>query len=146
MSKNKKIVSIVLGIVVLVGVFFVGMSFGKNQTATGGVSRIGQFGAMNRGARTAGGGFISGQIISKDVNSITVQIMNGDPTATNTSTGSKIIFLDTSTTITKTAAGSANDLTTGIQVSVTGTVNTDGSITAKSIQIRPQIKSSTPAQ
>ncbi len=146
MSKNKKIVFIVVGIIVLVGVFFIGMSFGKSQTTAGGANRTGQFSGMNRNNRTAGGGFVSGQIISKDANSITVQIMNGDPTATNTSTGSKIIFLDTSTAISKMATGSLNDLATGTEVSVTGTTNADGSITAKSIQIRPQIKPGMPAQ
>jgi hypothetical protein len=146
MNKNKKIVSIIVGIVVLAGVFYGGTLYGKNQ-ATGGASaqnRVNQFGA-NKGNRGAGGGFISGQIISEDVNSITIQIMSGDPASnTTTGSGSKIIFLDTSTTISKMAAGSASDLTTGTQVSVTGTANPDGSITAKTIQIKPQIKPNTP--
>ena len=148
MSKNKKIVSIVVGIVVLVGVFYVGMSYGKSQTSATKIvaqNQTGQFG-MNRGNRTNGGGLISGQILSKDASSITVQIMNTDPTSTTTGTGSKIIFLDANTTISKMAVGSASDLTAGTQVSVTGTANSDGSVTAKSIQIRPQIKPNTGAQ
>ena len=149
MNKNKKIVSIIIGVIVLIGVFYAGMSYGKSQVATAGASaqnRIGQFG-MNRGTRTSGGGFTAGQIISKDATSITLLIMNVDPNAAaTTGSGSKIIFLDASTVITKTATGSAIDLSTGTQVSVTGTVNPDGSITAKSIQIRPQVKPGTPAQ
>jgi hypothetical protein len=35
--------------------------------------------------------------------------------------------------------GAISDLTIGTQVSVTGTANGDGSITAKSVQIKPNI-------
>ncbi len=145
MNKNKKIIFGVIGVVILAGVFYGGMIYGKNQTSTGGINanmqnRVGQFGAGNRNNRTTGGGFVSGEIISKDDKSITVKIMNNDPSATNTNTGSKIIFFDTSTTISKMAAGSLNDLVAGTQVSITGSANTDGSVTAKTIQIRPQTK------
>lgn len=156
MHKNKKIILGIVGIIVLVGVFYGGISYGKNSTATAlntngaGENRTGQFGGAmnNRGSRTSGSGFVSGKIISKDANSITLEILSGDPTlngATNPS-GSKIIFVDTSTTVSKMATGSLNDLTTGTQVSVTGTTNPDGSVTAKSVQIRPQTRQNTPAQ
>ena len=151
MNKNKKIVFVIVGIIVLVGVFYGGMIYGKGQSSTIGAAqnRAGQFGGA-RGVRTTGanGGFISGQVLSKDANSITVQLDNG-PTvagATATPAGSKIIFLDTSTAITKTATGSLTDLATGTQVSVTGTTNPDGSVTAKNIQIRPQGRPATPTQ
>ena len=142
MNKNKKIVLVVVGIIVLVGAFYGGMLYGKSNTGAqaapqgGATARTGQFG---RGGRS-GGGFVSGEILSKDATSITIKLNNNDPTATTTGTGSKIIFVDTSTTVSKMASGSLNDLNAGTQVSITGTTNADGSVTAKSIQIRPQIK------
>jgi len=143
--KNKKIVSIVIGIVVLAGVFYGGMFYGKNKTPALGTdrfgsnmqNRIGQFNADGGNNKMGSGGLIAGEIISKDNKSVTVKLTDG---------GSKIIFLDTSTAVTKMATGSANELIIGTQVSVTGTSNSDGSIMAKSIQIRPQIKQNTETQ
>lgn len=146
MNKNKKIILGVVGVLILVGVFYAGMSYGQNSASASnvtGMNKTGQFGM--RGNRINGGGFTSGQIIAKDANSITVQIINGDPNTTNTTgTGSKIIFLDGNTTITKMASGSMTDLINGTAVSITGNANPDGSITAKSIQIRPQMKTNMP--
>ena len=83
----------------------------------------------------------------QDSKSVTVKIINNDPISNNTNTsGSKIIFFDASTAITKTAVGSASDLALGTQVTVAGTANSDGSVTAKSIQIRPQAKPNTEIQ
>ena len=162
-ENNKKISLAVLGIIVLIGVFYGGIAYGKNQSSTGGVNgfgvnmqnRTGQSGMGNRNNRMNGGGFTTGEIISKDDKSITVKITNGDrnspdingSTTTNTNaTGSKIIFLSTNTEVAKTVSGNVNDLTTGTQVLVSGTSNPDGSITAKSIQIRPQVKQNIPTQ
>jgi hypothetical protein len=146
--KNKKIVLIIIAVVFLAGAFYGGMAYGKSSASSANAvasqSRTGQFGG-NRGNR-AGGGFVSGDIISKDNDSITVKIVNNDPTTPVSGTGSKIIFLDTSTMISKTTTGSINDLAVGQQVSLTGTPNTDGSVTAKTIQIRPQSAQNAPAK
>ncbi|MFA5936616.1 MAG: hypothetical protein WC822_01920 [Candidatus Paceibacterota bacterium] len=144
--KNKKIVLAIVGILILAGAFYGGMSYGENKTPALGADRFGsnmqnrtgQFGANARDNRMGGGGLIAGEIISKDDKSVTVKMMTGGSDSVNTS-GSKIIFFDTSTTVSKMATGATSDLTIGAQISATGTANSDGSITAKTIQIRDKI-------
>jgi hypothetical protein len=132
---NKKIVWSIVGIIVLVIVFYVGVSFGKGQSSTStSAAATAYSGARTRGAGGFGGGATIGQIISKDATSITVAIASG---------GSKIIFLDNTTPITKQVSGTMTDLTIGTNVMVTGTANTDGSISAQSIQIRPNMPPAT---
>ncbi len=132
MDKNKKIGLGVLGIIVLVGVFYGGMVYGGTNVRASMMSRGGQtFNPMGgaRGARGGiGGGFTAGTILAKDDKSITLQIMGG---------GSKIIFLDTNTKVSKQTEGSIADLAVGTQVSVTGAANADGSVNAQTVQIRP---------
>jgi hypothetical protein len=140
MSKNKKIVYVVVGIVVLVGVFYGGMVFGKSQNPTGnqGMPAFGQNGFNRNSSTKVGGNFggaTFGKIIAKDSKSITVQIMSGADSANQV--GSRIIFLGTDTTVTKQASSTLNDLAVGTEVTVRGTANTDGSINAQSVQIVP---------
>jgi hypothetical protein len=142
MNKNKKIGLGIVGVIVLIGVFYGGMIYGKSQIPTRGAqafdpnnmpsgmpSGIPNAGINNVKNRAGFGGITSGEIISKDDKGITIKLQDG---------GSKIIFLSTTTTVAKTATGSITDLTVGTQVFVTGTTNTDGSITAQTVQIRPQ--------
>ena len=132
---SKKIIWGIVGIIVLVGVFYGGMIYGKSQTAsnTSNPSASGYAGARTRGAGGFGGATI-GQIISKDATSITVSLLNG---------GSKLIILDNTTPITKQADGTLSDLTIGTNVMVTGTANPDGSVSAQSVQIRPNLPKNT---
>jgi hypothetical protein len=58
---------------------------------------------------------------------VTIQLRSGS---------TQIIFLSTSTPIMKTLAGSMSDLAPGDQVTVIGTTNSDGSLTATTIQLR----------
>ena len=141
---NKKIGFVVLGIIVLAGVFYAGMTYGGNNVKAALNSRsqnAGNFAGRTGGARGAGGlgvgGFTTGQIIAKDATSITVQLTTGGPSGTPS--GSKIIFVDNNTKVTKQAAGTLADLAIGTDVSVTGTANTDGSVSATAVQIRPAI-------
>lgn len=132
----KKTSSIIIIIVVLLvvggGAFYGGMIYGKSQNVrpTFSFGPGGNFQGM-RGNRTGANGsnFISGNILSKDSNSITLQLPNNG--------GSKIIFYSGTTQISKMASGTADDLTTGTSISVNGTTNSDGTLTAQSIQIRP---------
>lgn len=76
-----------------------------------------------------GGGFVNGEIVSKDDSSITVKSQDGS---------SKIIYFSSSTTVGRTTNGSASDLAAGEQIIVNGKANSDGSIVAQNIQIRPE--------
>ncbi|OIO30507.1 hypothetical protein AUJ77_02950 [Candidatus Nomurabacteria bacterium CG1_02_43_90] len=86
-----------------------------------------------RGARVMNGGAV-GSIVAKDATSITVALRGG---------GSKIVFLSPKTAITKTTDGVAGELSIGKEVSVSGIPNSDGSIVAQSIQLRPNFSTST---
>ncbi len=133
----KKIIIIIIAIAVIgCGSFYGGMKYGTSKAATNiqsmrqarGQQFVGGGIGGPRGGQNAGGSFTTGEIISKDDKSITIQVRGG---------GSKIIFLTTTTPITKNATGSTEDLNTGTQVVITGKTNTDGSVSAESIQVRP---------
>ena len=140
MNKTGKIISGIVILLIFGAIsFYFGMNYGKSQaTATVTSARAGFASRAGRGSAN-GGGFTSGTIISSDSSSITLQLPNNG--------GSAIIFYSNATQISKFAAGTAADLATGTSVSVTGTTNSDGSITAQSIQIRPAMQNSAaPAQ
>lgn len=129
MKKNTIIGFVVCGIACASIGFSLGMSHGKTQALTtmqmGGRGMIGNRGAIGT---MRGGGFVSGEIIAKDTTSITVKLRDGS---------SKILFFTTDTPILKSTAGATGDLSIGQQIMTTGKTNTDGSVTADSIQIRP---------
>lgn len=138
---NKKILISIAAVVIMVGAgsFYGGMQYGKKAqgaafAAQGGQGNFrGTGGTGGAGARRAVGGMggmgASGEIISKDDKSITVKLRDG---------GSKIIFVSDSTQVMKSVPGALSDLTVGMQVTSFGTANADGSVTARSIQLRPQ--------
>lgn len=134
---NKKIVWGIAGVVVLVAVFYIGLSYGKSQVPVGTNAQFTQGSGTRMRNGSGAGGFTAGKIIAKDANSITVELMTGG--VNGTPSGSKIIFLDTNTKVSKQAAGTLSDLAIGAEVSVTGTTNTDGSENAQTIQIRPNM-------
>ncbi len=98
---------------------------GQEQSGQLGQNRPGGAG-FNRGGN--GENFTTGEIISGDDKSITVKAQDGS---------SKIVFFSDSTTIGKATQGSAADLVSGEQVIVNGKSNSDGTLTAQNIQIRP---------
>jgi hypothetical protein len=143
---NKNIINIIIAIVITGSAsFYGGMQYTQsktvspqnfaNMTQEERQALRGQFGNGTgaRGARMGNGG-ANGEIISKDDASITIKLRDG---------GSKIVFLSNTTPVSKTASGTPADLIVGAQVNAVGTANSDGSMTAQSVQIRP-ISSDTP--
>jgi hypothetical protein len=130
MTKANKtyIVLAVIAIILIGGAFYGGMVFGQKQKRNFG--QIGQNPNISIRANKQGGGFNVGQIIAKDDKSITISIPTG---------GSKIIFFSASTEVSKFAKGDVGDLIIGQNVGVNGTTNTDGSVTATTIQLRPNL-------
>jgi hypothetical protein len=144
--KNSMIVTIVLLIVVAGVAFYGGITYQKSQIRSG----FGQFaqteaGNGNRmmqrnGASGNFGGATIGEILTTDANSITIKLQDGS---------SKIVNLSSSTNYTKSDSGSKADLKTGERVAAFGTSNSDGSITAQTVQINPTVRarpSTTPNQ
>lgn len=134
MSK-KFIIIILISHLAAIGVgVYGGMKYSQSKipqrTGQGNFGNLQRSGAANIGGfRGSGsGGFTAGEIIAKDSSSITVKLNDG---------GSKIVFYSDTTEVDKFAKGTANDLQIGESVTVNGGANQDGSITAKSIQIRP---------
>jgi hypothetical protein len=135
MKKNKLIYG-VIGVVLIAGAaFYGGMKYGSSMSATnanpsgaGGFAGRNMGGAGNRMNRPGGNGFSGGEIISVDSQGLTIKLRDG---------GSQIIFLSASSSVQKMVDGARDDLKAGENVTIVGTSNADGSITAQSVQIRP---------
>ena len=131
---RNQIISMVVGsIIIAVAFFFIGWAVGKHHKTLPPAGN-GGYGMMQNGAGRGSfggrsGGFATGTILSMDATSITIATGNG--------TGSKTVYIDTTTPILKSTAGSISDLSVGETVTATGTANADGSIAAQSVQIRP---------
>jgi len=142
----KKSLPIIIAIVIIVGggAFYGGMLFGQNKNKNNTPAGINfqnfrnltpeqrqQMGFSGAGGgRGNGANFTTGEIIAKDNSSITLKLRDG---------GSKIIFYSATTEVGKFTTSTPNDLIIGENVSVNGTTNQDGSITANSIQLRPEM-------
>jgi hypothetical protein len=129
--KNYLII-IVVAVIVGAVAFYGGIKYGQssNPQANGqpGFGQNGGNGMFRRNGSGQNGGFAGGEIINQDSGSITVKLR---------SESSKIVLISSSTVITKSTDGSLSDLTLGKQVTVGGSTNSDGSITAQTVQIRP---------
>lgn len=120
------------------GGFFAGMKYQESKTPSfarmfdnNGQGGNMQFSGRNGDSTGTGSGMrgfspVSGEIIESDDKSITVKESDGS---------SKIVFITENSTVNKTEEGSKDDLATGTKVVVFGQSNSDGSITAQSIQI-----------
>ena len=131
-QKNKKAVYFIGGLILAVIIFYAGNLYGKRQSPASNAQGFSQNGFGNRARNMGGnGGFAGGEILAKDDKSITLKTQNG---------GSRIVFYNGKTGITKSVDGILSDLVVGQTVSINGTANPDGSITAQTIQIRPNLQ------
>jgi hypothetical protein len=145
MNKNKWIISLIAVAAITGGIsFYGGMKYGDSRKAS---IRMGQQGIGGRpqgtGANASGnvassgqrpesrgnsGGFIDGQITSKDDKSFTVKSADGS---------SKIVFYSDQTSVGKSEKTGASDLAVGQNVMVNGKSSPDGSVSALDVQIKP---------
>ena len=139
MNKNAWIVVVVVALVVGGGGFYAGTTYQANQTpANRFAGGAGTFAGRTGTRGGAGNGAVFGTVIAKDSNGITLELGGPNATSTNgTASGTRIVLINDSTQVGKMVAGTANDLSVGTSVTVAGTPNSDGSLTATSVQIRP---------
>ena len=138
-TMKKTLPTVIIIIFVGVGAFFAGTKFSQNSSSLTVENRqrmipganfdSGQMPGADRLNR-ASANMVNGEIINKDEESITLKLTDG---------GSKIIFFSDSTNFTRLAESSITDFNAGEQVNIVGTENDDGSVTAQSIQMRPEI-------
>ena len=153
MNMKKMLPMIVVALILVGGSFFAGMQYQKsmessnadqpgnfpNLTPEQRQARLQQFGqngetGFRGGNGAVNGGFTAGDILTIDDKGVTIKLRDG---------GSKLIFLSDKTQVMKTTDGSAQDLAVGQQISVQGTANSDGSISAQTVQIRPPMLAGT---
>jgi hypothetical protein len=134
MHKNMKVkMPVVIVLVVLVS-SYVGYAYGKyarvavKQIPPGAAYSVvaGPDGVARLG--TKGTNTVAGTVISRNAESMVIKLQKGT---------TKDIFFDTTTAVLKSVSGKISDIPVDANVIVTGAPNSDESITAYSIQIRP---------
>jgi hypothetical protein len=131
----KKLLIIIIALVVIGGgAFYGGMKYGQNKISSQRASFQNlspeQRQQFAQRAGRAGANFLSGEVISKDDKSLTLKLPDGS---------TKIVFFSGSTQISKTTEGTIDDIEIGKQIMVSGDRNSDGSYTAKIIQLSPRV-------
>ena len=128
MKKHKlTVIWVIVAVVTFVAGWWIGHS-----TAPAAAGRAGAFSSSTRAAfagrsGTASGGLATGQVLSIDSTSITLQLANGN---------SENVFYSSSTPVIVPQPASISSIKPGTNVIITGTANSDGSLTAQSIQVR----------
>jgi hypothetical protein len=132
-DKNSLIITVLVAILFAIGGFFAGQKYQQRRTV-GMARQIGNVaGARYTGQPQRGNGFrpVAGEIIASDEKSITVKLVDG---------GSKIVLLSEKTEINKASSANKEELKVGEKVSIFGTENSDGSVTATNIQIGAMVR------
>jgi hypothetical protein len=135
---NKTVITAIMVAIIFGGggYYFGTQQAASSTTPTGAAAFAGRTGGAGRfGGGAAGGGFTTGTIISTGSGTMTIQM----PTSTSTSatTGTKIVLFDSNTVVSELQTVPVSNLAVGQSVTVSGTANSDGSVTATSIQVRP---------
>ncbi len=128
MHTQKKLVTIgVIALIIGAGIGYAGAGM-LNRPAAPQFTR-GNFaaGGMMRGGG-ANGGFLSGTVVSKNATTMTLNTRDGS---------SHVVFITPDTTVSKSVDGTMSDVPVGGTVIVSGTTNSDGSVSANLIQLRP---------
>jgi hypothetical protein len=134
MKRTQVIITILVAVASMGVGFFAGMKYQQGRRVAN-FERIGTNGPIGnfRGQSPQEGNFqpVSGEIIAKDESSLTVKLQDGS---------SKIVLVGSSTLINKAEVGTEADLKEGEKVLVIGQTNSDGSVTAQSIQLNPPMR------
>ena len=142
-KNNQLIIIIIVGAIALAVGFGGGMFYQKSKSPQAAMmAQNGQSGGrffqrfgngQGAGARMFSGNSrpVAGEIVSVDTNGVTIKIPDGS---------TKIVVVSKSTSINKAASGTKDDLKEGEKIAVFGTTNSDGSVTAQSIQLNPQMR------
>lgn len=135
---NKTLITALVILVVAGGAgFYSGMKYQQGKTPT---RQSGNFAGRNGGTGTGGNTAfrpVNGQILSTGNNTMTVKLSDGS---------SKVVILTGTTQINKAAQGTVTDLQVGSTVAVFGQTNSDGSVTAQSVQLNPMARGGNPTQ
>lgn len=129
--KKYMMIWIAVTVVLVIGAFLMGSRHG--QTVAKNTFAQSRGGAGMNGGRAggrfgAGGGVVMGNVLTIDSTSMTVKLRDGS---------TKIVLYTGSTQVAKSVAGAISDVAVGSTISAIGTQNTDGSVTAQTVQIRP---------
>lgn len=124
--KNNYLITVILVVLFSGAGFYGGMKYQQSKV-------VGQFtnrqGMMRAGANNRGGFRpVAGEIISSDEKSITVKLQDDS---------SKIVLINAKTVINKAQTVEKSELKVGEKVSVFGSENIDGSVTAQNVQLNP---------
>ncbi len=123
MNKNTIIAAAVALVVGLSAGYYLHTAPAQTQNTSGNVTRTG---GMRGGAN--GGGFLSGTVAAKDSGSITLNTRDGS---------SHVVLINPATSVSKSVSGALSDVAVGSTIIVSGTTNSDGSVSASLIQLRP---------
>ncbi len=139
-TNMKKILPIIIALILTSGgVFYGGMKYGQSKSLLANLTPQGfqnlsleqrQQKIQQTGTAGINPDSTMGTIILKDDQSVTIKLKDG---------GSKIIFYSDDTKISQSIKGTLNDLTIGQDITVQGKANSDGSLTAQSIQLPSEI-------
>lgn len=129
---NKSIpITIIAAIIFGAAGFYGGMLYGTSKSSSNSAAAGNRPAGMQNGNASSTGSIVYGQIISADGTSMTVKTSDS---------GSKIVFFSATSKISKNVDAQTSDLAVGQTVMASGTTNSDGSISAKTVEINPQTK------